>query len=133
MNKVELIGRLTKDPVVRYSAGEKPMAIANFTLAVNRRFKQEGGPTADFISCVAFGKLGEFAEKYLIKGTKIACAGHIQTGHYTDKDGKEIYTTEVVCDELEFVEKKQAGNTATASDEFAPIPEDLEEEGLPFA
>ena len=91
MNKVILMGRLTRDPMVRYSQGEKPMAVARYTLAVDRRFKREGEPTADFISCVAFGKQGEFAEKYLRKGTKIAVSGRIQTGSYTNRDGVKVY------------------------------------------
>lgn len=107
MNKVILIGRLTKDPEIRYSQGETPMAIARYTLAVDRRFNRTGDDqTADFISCVAFGRLGEFAEKYLHKGTKIAVTGHIQTGNYTNKDGVKIYTTDVVVEDHEFVESK---------------------------
>ena len=107
MNKVILIGRLTKDPEVRYSQGEPPMAIARYTLAVERKFNRDGDDqTADFISCVAFGRLGEFAEKYLHKGTKIAVTGHIQTGNYTNKDGVKVYTTDVVVEDHEFVESK---------------------------
>ena len=99
MNKVELCGRLTNDPEVRYSQGEKSTAIARYTLAVDRRFKQEGQPTADFIPCVAFGKNGEFAEKYLHKGTKVIVIGRIQTGSYTNKDGQKVYTTDVMVEE----------------------------------
>lgn len=103
MNKVSLVGRLARDPEVRYSQGENSMAIARFTLAVNRRFKHD---EADFISCLAFGKSGEFAEKYLRKGMRIGLCGRIQTGSYTNKDGQKVYTTEVVVEEMEFVESK---------------------------
>lgn len=92
MNKIILMGRLTKDHEVRYSQGEKPMAIARYTLAVERKFKRDGEPNADFINCIAFGKNGEFAEKYLHKGIKILVEGRIQTGSYTNKDGVKVYT-----------------------------------------
>ena len=135
MNKVELLGRLTADPKVTYTQGEKSTCIARYTLAVDRRFKREGDEqTADFISCVGFGKAGEFAEKYLKKGTKIIVVGRIQTGNYTDKDGKKVYTTDVVVEETEFAESKNSGSaaateTAPASDGgFAPV----DEEELPF-
>ena len=143
MNKVILVGRLTRDPEVRYSSGEKAMAIARYTLAVNRNGKtSEGAPSADFISIVAFGRDGEFAEKYLRKGTKILVEGHIQTGNYTNKEGQKVYTTDVVVDRHEFVDSKSSGTVADAapasapsssdSDEgFMPIPENIEEE-LPF-
>ena len=101
MNKVILMGRLTRDPEVRYSAGENSTCIARYTLAVDRRFARgntDDGNNADFIPCVAFGKSGEFAEKYLKKGTKIAVTGRIQTGSYTNKDGNKVYTTEVVIE-----------------------------------
>ena len=104
MNKVILMGRLTKDPDVRYSQGENATAIARYSIAVDRRFKKEGEQTADFIGCVAFGKLGEFAEKYLRKGTKVVVTGRIQTGSYTNKDGQKVYTTDVVVEECEFAE-----------------------------
>lgn len=134
MNKVILMGRLTKDPDVRYAGGDSS-AVARFTLAVDRRFKKEGGDTADFISCVAFGKSGEFAEKYLKKGTKVVIEGRIQTGSY-EKDGQRIYTTDVVVEGMEFAESKapSAGGATTAdpSEGFAPIAEGLQEE-LPFA
>lgn len=134
MNKVVLMGRLTKDPDVRYAGGDSS-AVARFTLAVDRRFKKEGGDTADFISCVAFGKNGEFAEKYLKKGTKIVVEGRIQTGSY-EKDGQKVYTTDVVIEGMEFAESKapSAGGTTAAdpSEGFAPIAEGLQEE-LPFA
>ena len=111
MNKVILIGRLTRDPEVRYSQGENALAIARYTLAVDRRFKKAGEQDADFINCIAFGKLGEFAEKYLKQGTKIAVTGHIQTGSYTNKEGQKVYTTEVVIDEQEFTESKGSNNS----------------------
>ena len=103
MNKVILIGRLTKDTECRYS---NDLCIARYTLAVDRRFKKEGEATADFINCLAFGKAGEFAEKYLKKGTKVAVVGRIQTGSYTNKEGQKVYTTEVVVEEQEFAESK---------------------------
>lgn len=106
MNKVILIGRCTRDPEVRYSQGENATAVARYTLAVDRQFKRDGDQSADFINCIAFGKRGEFAEKYLRKGTKIAVVGRIQTGSYTNKDGNKVYTTDVVVDEHEFVESK---------------------------
>ena len=99
MNKVILIGRLTRDPEVRYSAGENATAVGRYTLAVDRRFKQEGQQSADFISCVAFGKNAEFAEKYLRRGIKIVITGRIQTGSYTNKEGQKIYTTDVIVEE----------------------------------
>lgn len=130
MNKVELIGRLTKDPTVRYTEGEKPMAVASYILAVDRRVaKQE--QKADFISCIAFGKNGEFVEKYLKKGTKIAVSGRIQTGHY-EKDGQTIYTTDVVVEEHEFCESKKTETAeAQVTDGFMSIPDYIDEE-LPF-
>lgn len=137
MNKVILMGRLTRDPEVRYSQGEKPMAIARYSLAVNRRFKREGEADADFINCVAFGSQGEFAEKYLKKGMKIAVSGRIQTGSYTNKDGNKVYTTDIVVEEHDFCESKSSENNesaqpnAASSDDFMNIPDGLEEE-LPF-
>ncbi len=141
MNKVELIGRLTRDPEVKYTQGQEPMAIARYTLAVDRRRgRQEGQQTADFISCVAFGKGGEFAEKYLHKGTKIAVVGRLRTGSYTKQDGTKVYTTDVLVDEQEFCESKAQGAAATPSsapaqsgaiDGFMSIPDGIDEE-LPF-
>lgn len=108
MNKVVLLGRLTRDPDIRYTQGENQMCIARYTLAVDRRGKQQNSDqTADFISCVAFGRSGEFAEKYLAKGTKIAVVGRLQTGSYTNKDGQTVYTTDVVIEEQYFAESKQ--------------------------
>ena len=110
MNRVVLMGRLTRDPDVRYTQGDNSMCIARYTLAVDRRFSRNNndGQTADFISCVAFGRSGEFAEKYLHKGTKIAVSGRIQTGSYTNKDGVRVYTTEVVVDDQEVAESRNA-------------------------
>ena len=107
MNKVILIGRLTKDPETRYSQGQNSTCISRYSLAVDRQFKRDGEQTADFLNCVAFGKQGEFAEKYLKKGAKIAVTGRLQTGSYTDKDGKKVYTTDVVVESHEFVESKK--------------------------
>ncbi len=117
MNKVCLMGRLTRDPDVRYSQGENSLAIARYTLAVDRRFARRDDPnaqTADFISCKAFGKAAEFVQKYLHKGTKVAVSGRIETGSYTNKDGVKVYTTEVVVDEHEFAESKNAGGDSYA-------------------
>ena len=147
MNKVILMGRLTRDPDVRYSQGDSPMAIARYTLAVDRRFRRDNDQqTADFISCVAFGRNGEFAEKYLHQGTKIVAEGRIQTGSYTNKDGNKVYTTEVVVENKEFAESKasasnneggfqpqaQSAPTAPAGDGFMNIPDGVEDVGLPF-
>lgn len=134
MNKVILIGRLTSDPDVRYSQSHEPIAIARYTLAVNRRFKKDGEPEADFIRCVAFGKQGEFAEKYLRKGMKIAVAGRIQTGSYTNQEGQIVYTTDIVVEEHEFCESKgsEAPKPQTYEDGFMNIPDGIDEE-LPFS
>lgn len=145
MNKVILMGRLTRDPDVRYSSGDNAMAIARYTLAVDRRFKRNNGDdqTADFIGCVAFGKQGEFAEKYFRKGTKVAITGRIQTGSYTNKEGQKVYTTDVVVEEQEFAESKNAGTDNSGftpagpagatdpGDGFMNIPDGIDEE-LPF-
>jgi single-strand DNA-binding protein len=120
MNKVNLIGRLTRDPEVRYSQGENPTAVARYTLAVDRRFKREGEQTADFINCVAFGKNGEFAEKYLRKGVKIAVSGRIQTGSY-EKEGTRIYTTDIVVEEHEFCESKGSDSSGTSNNASQPV------------
>lgn len=148
MNKVILMGRLTRDPEIRYANNENNTCIANYTLAVDRRFKRQGDEqTADFIRCVAMGRGGEFAEKYLHQGTKIVVEGRIQTGSYTNKDGQKIFTTYVLVESQEFAESKAAsaqnGNqNASAptrpnvaqndSDGFMNIPDAIEEE-LPFA
>lgn len=145
MNKVILMGRLTRDPEVRYSQGENTMAIARYTLAVDRRFQRTAEQSADFISCVAFARNAEFAEKYLKQGTKICIAGRIQTGSYTNKDGVKVYTTEVVVEEQDFAESKNASPaggdfaaansrptpSAASGDGFMSIPEGIEDE-LPF-
>ena len=128
MNKVILMGRLTRDPDVRYSQGDSPMAIARYTLAVDRRFRRDNDQqTADFISCVAFGRNGEFAEKYLHQGTKIVAEGRIQTGSYTNKEGQKVYTTDVVVEDQEFAESKavsdaNAGSFRAAAPSPAPAP-----------
>ena len=145
MNKVILMGRLTRDPEIRYSQGNDQMAIARYTLAVDRRFNRNGDQTADFINCVAFGRSAEFAEKYLHQGTKIVVTGRIQTGSYTNKDGQRVYTTDVVVEEQEFAESKSAASgetaaytpsrpepSAAAGDGFMNIPDGVEDEGLPF-
>ena len=139
MNKCTLIGRLTRDPEVRYAQGDNAMAIARYSLAVDRRFKRDGEPDADFINCVAFGKAGEFAEKYLKKGTKIAVVGRIQTGSYTNKDGQKVYTTDVVVEEQEFAESKNSGSSdnnqsAPANKDmgFMNIPDGIDDSELPF-
>lgn len=131
MNNVVLMGRLTRDPDTRYTTGENQMAVARFSLAVDRRGKDKG---TDFISCVAFGKTGETVDKYLTKGTKIALSGRIQTGSYKDKDGKTVYTTDVVVSEFEFCEKKatkeEPKEEPKMNDGFINVPDDLED--LPF-
>lgn len=135
MNKCILIGRLVKDPDVRYSQGQEPMAIARYTLAVDRAIKKDREQTADFISCVAFGKNGEFAEKYLHKGTKIAIEGRIQTGSY-EKDGHKVYTTDIVVEHHEFCESRNASGTSSNSapdaDGFVNVPDSVDDEALPF-
>ena len=156
MNKVILMGRLTRDPEVRYSAGDNSLAIARYTLAVDRRFRRDGEASADFISCVNFGRTAEFAEKYFRQGLKVVVSGRIQTGSYTNRDGQKLYTTEVVVEEQEFAESKassdnyQANNNyggynqrnsapaapmggghAASADGFMNIPDGIDEE-LPF-
>ena len=148
MNKVILMGRLTRDPEVRYSAGENSTAVARYTLAVDRRFRRQGEEqNADFIGCVAFGRSAEFAEKYLHQGTKIVVRGRIQTGSYTNKDGQRVYTTDVVVEDQEFAESKAAAANngggyqqaaggrpepaQAAGDGFMNIPQAIDEE-LPF-
>ena len=152
MNKVILMGRLTRDPEVRYSQGENSTAVARYTLAVDRRFaKRDGGDqqTADFIPCVAFGKSGEFAEKYFRKGLKVVVTGRIQTGSYTNQEGQKVYTTDVIVEDQEFAESKSASEnyqqnqnnkfvpagrpepSAAVGDGFMNIPDGIDEE-LPF-
>ena len=150
MNRVILMGRLTRDPEVRYSQGERAMAIARYTLAVDRRGRRsngdDGGQTADFITCVAFDRAAEFAEKYLHQGTKIAVSGRIQTGSYVNREGQKVYTTEVIVDDQEFAESKNASGgeggysrpaerpapASAIGDGFMNIPDGVEDEGLPF-
>lgn len=148
MNKVILMGRLTRDPEVRYSQGENSMAIARYTLAVDRRFRRnnDGEQTADFIGCVAFGRSAEFAERYFRQGLKVVVTGRIQTGSYTNKDGQKVYTTDVVVEDQEFAESKNSSNSSFdngfqsagrvpepsgAGDGFMNIPDGIDEE-LPF-
>ena len=152
MNKVILMGRLTRDPDIRYSTGESATAVARYTLAVDRRFRRDGEQTADFIGCVAFGRNAEFAEKYLHQGTKIVAVGRIQTGSYTNRDGQKVYTTDIVVEEQEFAESKAAAasnsgyegtvqhqqpasrptpSSASIGDGFMNIPDGIDEE-LPF-
>ena len=140
MNKVILMGRLTRDPEVRYSAGENALAIARYTLAVDRRFRRDGEASADFISCVSFGRTAEFAEKYFRQGLKIAVTGRIQTGSYTNREGQKVYTTEVVVEDQEFAESKatsqqnqnNANGSVPGSDGFMNIPDGIDEE-MPFS
>ena len=162
MNKVILMGRLTRNPEVRYSAGDSSMAIARYTLAVDRRFARRGednnGATADFISCVAFGRSAEFAEKYFHQGMKVVVTGRIQTGSYVNKDGQKVYTTDVVVEDQEFADSKNQGGdsgfgggsyggnnnrssyqqgtrpapSSAIGDGFMNIPDGVEDEGLPF-
>lgn len=138
MNKVILMGRLVRDPEVRYSQGENAMAIARYTLAVDRKFKRDEEPNADFINCIAFGKNGEFEEKYLHKGIKILVEGRWQSGSYTNKDGQKVYTNDCVVESCEFAESKNASQSErpqptpqTDSDDFMSIPTDIED-SLPF-
>ena len=146
MNKVILMGRLTRDPEVRYSQGDASTAIARFSLAVDRRFKRDGDDqTADFINCVAFGRTAEFMERYARRGTKFVVEGRIQTGSYTNKDGQKVYTTDVVVENIEFAESKASGDnnnggyvpadrpspSGAAGDGFMNIPDGIDEE-LPF-
>lgn len=154
MNKVILMGRLTRDPELRYSQGERSMAIARYSLAVDRRGRrsQDGAEqTADFINCVAFDKAGEFAEKYFRQGMRVLVSGRIQTGSYTNKDGQKVYTTDIIVDDQEFADSKGSeggsggGNygggyqqtsrpapTSAIGDGFMNIPDGVEDEGLPF-
>ena len=122
MNKVILMGRLTRDPEVRYTQGEQAMAVARYTLAVDRRGKNQEN-SADFIQCVAFGKAGEFVERYLHKGTKIVLTGRIQTGSYTNKEGQRVYTTDIVAEDQEFAESKNAEGSGTYNNQPSPVPQ----------
>lgn len=134
MNKVILMGRLTRDPEVRYTQGDEPVAIARYNLAVDRKYKKEGEQTADFISCVAFGKNGQFAEKYFHKGMKIAITGRIQTGSYTNQKGDKVYTTDIVVEEHYFAESKGDSQTKAQPEPdtgFVAVPDGIEND-LPF-
>ena len=137
MNKTVLMGRLTADPQVRYSQGDNATAVARYTLAVNRKFKKDGEPTADFIPCVVFGRSAEFAERYFRKGMQVAISGRIRTGSYTNKDGVKVYTTEVIVEEQEFAESKAASqqngsdSAPVSTDGFTNIPDGIDEQ-LPF-
>lgn len=145
MNKVILMGRLTRDPEIRYSQGANSLAIARYSLAVNRSFKREGEPDADFFNCTAFGRNAEFAEKYLKQGTRILISGRIQQDNYTNKDGQKVYSVQVIVDEQEFAESKNASGgesggyqpsarptpSAAVGDGFMNIPDGIDEE-LPF-
>ncbi len=149
MNKVILMGRLAREPEVRYSQGTEPLAIARYTLAVNRRFKRQGEPEADFINCVAFGKTGEFAEKYFKKGQMVSVVGRLQVRNWDDNEGKKRWTTEVIVEEQHFAEsKKDSGEGKPAQSKpaaqtgkqmglaeqegFYPIDESVEDDDLPF-
>lgn len=138
MNRVILMGRLTRDAEIRYSQGEQEAAVARFTLAVNRRYKKEDGQqTADFVSCAAFGRTAEFLERYGRKGTKFVLEGRIQTGSYTNRDGQKVYTTDVIAESLEFAESKiqedpgRMPELPAGDDGFMNIPDGIDEE-LPF-
>ena len=142
MNKIILIGRLTRDPEIRYSQGANASAIASFSLAVDRRFKREGEPDADFFNCTAFGKQAEFVERYLKKGTKMVVVGRLQNDNYTNKEGQKVYSVRIMVDELEFAESKASGESSeyhpsarpepsAAGDGFMNIPDGIDEE-LPF-
>ena len=145
MNKVIMMGRLTRDPEVRYSQGASQTAVARFSLAVDRRFKREGEPEADFFNCTAFGRQAEFVEKYLRQGTKIVLSGRVQNDNYTNKEGAKVYSVQIMVDEIEFAESKNASGagvggapvgqrpspSAAGSDGFMSIPDGIEEE-LPF-
>ena len=132
MNKTILMGRLTRDPEVRYAANDSGMAIVRYTLAVDRRRTGNDGQSADFIKCVAFGKTGEFAEKYFRKGTKILISGRIQTGSYTNQENQRIYTTEVIVEDQEFAESKRASEEAAAPAPSAPQPAAAPTDAMPM-
>ena len=138
MNKVILMGRLTRDPEIRYSQGENSTAIARFSLAVDRKFKRQGEPEADFFNCTAFGKQAEFVERYLKQGIKMLIVGRVQNNNYTNKDGQMVYSVQILVDEMEFAESKKSSNQnqdgfqpAADSDGFMNIPDGLQDE-LPF-
>lgn len=136
MNRVILMGRLTRDPETRYSTGEKSMAVARYTLAVNRWNASRSEQTADYFRIVAFDRLGEFAEKYFRQGMRILVSGRIQTGSYTNRDDQKVYTTDIIVDQQEFADGKRdpdsAGTPSYVGDGFMNIPDGVEDEGLPF-
>lgn len=136
MNNWNGIGRLTADPETRYTSGDNPLCVSRYTLAVDRSYKKQGEPDADFIRCVAFGKQGEFAEKHLTKGMKVGVTGRIQTGSYKDKEGRTVYTTDIIVNEHTFCEKKETAKETAApptdEDGFMSIPDGIDEE-LPFS
>lgn len=138
MNKVILMGNLTRDPEIRYTQGEKSMAIARFSLAINRKFSREGETNVDFFNCTAFGKQAEFVEKYFRQGSRMLLVGRIQNDNYTNKNGEKVYSVQIMADEIEFAERKQAGGNNNSEpeqkqddDDFMEIPENIESE-LPF-
>lgn len=134
MNTVNLTGRLTKDPDVRYTQADSPMAIARFSLAVEREIKKDGQPTADFISCVAFSKTAEFIEKFFKKGMKVGVMGRIQTGSYTNKDGNKVYTTDILAERVEFEESRgssEGGSNPMPESEMVNLPEGIDDD-IPF-
>lgn len=138
MNKIILMGRLTRDPEIRYSQGENSMAIARFSVAVNRRYKRENEPDADFFNCTAFGKQAEFVEKYLKQATKILLSGRVQNDNYTNKEGQKVYSVQIMVEEIEFAESKASAELGTqpatqeiSSEGYVNIPDSLQEE-LPF-
>lgn len=129
MNKCIFMGRLTKDPEIRYTQGTKPVAVVNYTLAVDRKFKREGEPSADFINFVAYSTAAEFAEKYFKKGTKLVVTAHCQTRSYTNNEDKKVYVTEFIVEDQEFAESKKATENKPVADEFMQVPDDAD---LPF-
>lgn len=138
MNKVILMGNLTRDPEIRYTQGEKTMAIARFSLAINRRFSRDGETNVDFFNCTAFGKQAEFVEKYFRQGSRMLLVGRVQNDNYTNKNGEKVHSVQIMADEIEFAERKQAGGNNNAEptqkqddDDFMEIPENIESE-LPF-
>lgn len=142
MNKIILMGRLTRDPEIRYSQGDSPMAIARYSIAVDRRFKRNGEQETDFFNCTTFGKQAEFVERYLKKGTKVVVSGRLQNDNYTNKEGQKVYSVQIITEEIEFAESKGSGEasgtpvdrpdpTAAAGDGFMNIPDGIDDE-LPF-
>ena len=143
MNKVILLGNLTRDPEIRYSQGEKQMAVARFSLAVNRRFANDGETNADFFNCTAFGKTAEFIEKYFRQGSRMSLVGRIENNNYTNKNGEKVYSVQIMVEEVEFAERKSAqsnnqtqnqnqqAHTNGSDDDFMSIPDGIED-GLPF-